>query len=349
MMRVLIIVTLLCGWSTALRTQRAPDGDHLIHEAVDHSDLKPNGTEPHKKDFASMDADGNDALDSDELMFRQFSMGCEASESQLRAMDYMHCGDKDKSGSISPSEFEASMQPEWAKCVVDRGASRSHGFMHFFDVDTDWSESLSGSELRAALQNIWGTPGEQLKQPFMTCIDTDKDQQISEKEFHASEAQYNPATRKFENGYPYTNSKEVLACLDAAMVDFDAHLAFAATDRNKDNKVSKGEAYHVMGKMPITHAKADALFQASDLDKDGYLSAEEFKKAGESYKGEGESFFIAGAEAPMAIMANVKGTAGSAGMARTCSSQSAPKWLLFDDRSNATTPSKPLSNGTNTP
>jgi Ca2+-binding EF-hand superfamily protein len=343
-MRALIVAAILCGPSGALRTQRAPDADHLIHEAVDHADHVPKpGAEPHKKDFAAMDADGNGQLSADELMYRQFSTGCEASESQIRAVDYMKCGDTDGSNSISPAEFEASMQPGWVKCVVERNEHRSHGFMRFFDVDADFSDSLSGAELRLALQNLWGEPGQQLRQPFMKCVDTDKDQKISQKEFHDAEAQYNPATRKFENGFPYTNNKEVLACLDTAMVDFDANLAFAATDRNKDKRVSKSEAYAVMGTMPIAQPKAQAIFEAADLNKDGYLDAEEFKKAGESYKGEGESFVIAGAKAPAPLMASVK----RAGMARECGAQSTPKWLLFSDKSNSTAPAKPLSNATN--
>merc|ERR1719409_2222531 len=111
------------------------------------------------------------------------------------------------------------------------------------------------------------------------------------------------------------------------MVDFDANLAFGATDKNKDNRISKSEAYDVMLLQPkISQTKIEAIFTAADLDKDGYLSKEEFVKAGESYVGEGESNFlgtVAAAPAPLAAGAS------KVGMAAACAARPQPQWSFF--------------------
>merc|ERR1719359_1479540 len=77
----------------------------------------------------------------------------------------------------------------------------------------------------------------------------------------------------------------------------------------------------------IKQDKVEAMFTAADLDKDGKLDFDEFKKAGESYKGESEgtSFVIGGAGVPPSSLA----AAGSSkGMGEACNAPEG-KWSFF--------------------
>lgn len=331
--RALVFAAALSS-AAALRARGAEDPDHLVHEAVDHADHgeSPKPTTPHQKDFVSLDVDGSGTLDGQELMHRQFATGCEPSEAQIRANDYMICGDADGNKEINPEEFEAALKEEWLKCVNGRSDRRAHGFMRFIDGDLDFDDKLSLTELRLAMEKLWGEPGTQLAKPFMLCSDGDRDGAISQEEFHDTIAVYNPVARKFQG----PNTK-VLTCLDAAMANFDAHLAFAATDTNKDGRVSRGEAFQIMSDMrgTIQRKTADAMFDAADTNKDGFLSLEEFKKAGESYKGEGESFFLVGARAPAPLAAG----AAARGMGAMCAARPEVDWAFFSEAkaANATT------------
>merc|ERR1719160_2317479 len=120
---------------------------------------------------------------------------------------------------------------------------------------------------------------------------------MSQDEFHKSIAAYNPATREWQmwNG---TSDKALLPCMADAFKRFDGALVFAASDTNKDRKLSRQEAYNTMravNGIALPQATADAIFDAADKDKNKFLNLEEFTAAGEAYKGASEaSFFLSG-------------------------------------------------------
>jgi Ca2+-binding EF-hand superfamily protein len=287
-----------------LSAQRAPDDDHFVDEMHDNAvptnpEKKPkNGLE---KDFVAMDTNGDGSLDPEELMFRQYATGCEPIEAQVRANDYMRCGDLDKNGAISLKEFNESSKPAWADCVKESNVRRAHGFVRFFDADENMDNFLTPKELMVGLIMLWGKPGEQLAEPLMKCSDKNKDGKMDQKEFHDSIAAYNPHTRTWQM-WEGTSDDKILKCMKAAFKKFDAALVFHATDSNKDEKISESESYRVMaavdntGSATISSVEADAIFKAADKDKDGFLNFEEFQGAGEAYKGENESagFFLGG-------------------------------------------------------
>merc|ERR1719327_225311 len=92
----------------------------------------------------------------------------------------------------------------------------------------------------------------------------------------------------------------------------------------------------------LAQSKAEAIFAAVDLNKDNYLSKEEFVKAGESYAGEGESsFLLAGTAAPVALAAG----ASKAGMGAACAARPETPWSFFSSelpKRNVTKAVEPL-------
>merc|ERR1719311_914707 len=93
-----------------------------------------------------MDLNGNGVLDVEELMFRQYATGCEPAEAQVRAMDYMRCGDLNKDKVISLQEYTDSGKPAWAECIKESTVRRAHGFVRFFDADENMDGFLENKE-----------------------------------------------------------------------------------------------------------------------------------------------------------------------------------------------------------
>merc|ERR1719399_2010934 len=199
------------------------------------------------KDFASQDYNGDGHLETSELMFHQYATGCEPIEAQVRAQDYMRCGDTNKDTFID---------------LKESNIRRSHGFVKFFDADQNMDNFLTKPELVVGLIKLWGQPGETLAQPLLDCADKDKDSKLSQDEFHASIAAYNPVTRKWEM-WSGTSDKGILTCMESAFKTFDAALVFHATDTNKDRRISEQEAYDTMRAVngpKIQQTTVDAIF-----------------------------------------------------------------------------------------
>merc|ERR1719321_2111344 len=86
-----------------LAARRAPDDDHFVDEIHDNAELPADKKDKYfkpkddlEKDFASLDSNGDKTLDLSELMWRQYASGCEPIEAEVRAADYMKCGDTNK-------------------------------------------------------------------------------------------------------------------------------------------------------------------------------------------------------------------------------------------------------------
>lgn len=345
------VAVLLSAWCVAAAVRlriahRDPDSDDFVREVHDNANYtaavkstkKPES--PLEKDFISLDTDHDGYLSEQELMFRQYTTGCEPLEAQVRGRDYMKCGDLNKDGYISLQEFNASTQPAWAECIKDTSDRRVHGFVRFFDADTDYDDKLSPKELRIGMMQLWGSPGEELVDPLMGCADKDKDGFLNQAEFHDSIAAYNPATRSWQvwNG---TSDPGVVACMGEAFKRFDAALVFQATDANKDRKLSRQEAYNTMravNGIKLPQATADAIFDAADADKNKYLNLDEFIAAGEAHKGatEAAGFFLSG----RAGTSNSTRRIGAYpldnvdegyGMSIECHGQDGQPWRLFSD------------------
>lgn len=321
----------------AVHRAGAPDDDHLVDELHDNSEYK-NATHKPKtgtdKDFVAMDRNGDRKLTVQELMFRQYATGCEPMEAQVRAKDYMSCGDLNKDGVISAEEFNfASTKPDWAECIKKTSDRRAHGFVRFFDADQNMDGFLTKLELQVGLIKLWGQPGESLVDDLMKCSDKDKDGKMSQTEFHDSIATYNPMTRTWQM-WSGTSDKAILTCMQPAFKKFDAALVFGATDKNKDGQISESESYDTMRSVSgptIKQQTADAVFKAADKDKNGFLNFEEFEKAGEAYKGAAATNttagFYLGGRAQWPTDTYDEGY----GMSVSCHDQQGNSWRIFSD------------------
>merc|ERR1719456_1270665 len=185
-----LLLVVCVGFASAIE-QRASflalDPDHLVDEMHNVSTPKAPEHKPKndvEKDFASLDKNGDRKLEPEELMFRQYATGCEPIEAQVRANDYMKCGDTNKDGYISLKEFNASTQPAWAECVKESDVRRAHGFVRFFDADADLDGFLTIKELTVGTILLWGKPGEQIAGPLLGCADKNKDSKLDQKEFY---------------------------------------------------------------------------------------------------------------------------------------------------------------------
>jgi len=323
----LIALCMQAASGVRTRSLRAPDDDHLGHELIDnakHKDgEKPKGTD--EKDFAWLDRNKDGSLDAKELTYKQFASGCEPSVAHARGLDYLQCGDKNKDGKISEEEFKESTKPAWAACVKDLKDRRLHGFVRFFEADEDWDNKLSLNELNVGIQKMWGPAGHHLAKPLLDCVDKNKDNYMQQDEFHDSIAGYNPATRSWQM-WEGTSDPTILACLQPAFKKFDAALAFEIMDTNQNQKVSKQECFDTMdsqeGSGVMDHDTANKIFAAADLDKSNDLSLDEFIKAGESYKGKGESFALQGFSVEASKIAKT-------GMASKCHDQNGEEWNAY--------------------
>jgi len=334
MSKLFALLALCSSSAIAVRLRNGnPDDDHMVHESIDHA--RHGGAQPKEKidkDFIALDRNHDGKLDQRELMFRQYATGCQASVAQARSLDYLQCGDKNKDNFISSEEFKASTEEPWAACVKDLKDRRVHGFVRFFEADKDYNDQLSEEELTAGIVKMWGPPGKFLAKPLLACVDKNKNAHVDQDEFHDMISAYNPATRNWQM-WKGTSDPEILKCLEPAFKQFDAALVFSAADENKNNKLSKQECFNVIEAAngpKIDHKTADALFVASDLDKDGSLNLEEFTKSGESYKGEGESFALQGR------LTNVTSADLSVGvgMGSQCQMQNGDEWHVYADHSS---------------
>lgn len=322
--------------SASAVTFLGPDNDHLIDELHNNSAYKTPQAKPKdslEKAFSSLDIDGDGKLNVEELMFRQYATGCEPAEAQVRAMDYMKCGDINKDKYISKQEYGDSSKPAWAECIKESSVRRAHGFVRFFMADEDMDGFLEPKELLVGMIMLWGKPGETLVDPYMKCADKNKDGKIDQTEFHDSIATYNPAKREWVM-WTGTSDKGILTCMKPAFQKFDAALVFHATDKNKDEKVSKSEVMHVMTAVngpQISYKTADDIFKAGDKDKDGYLNLEEFTTTGESYKGENEAAFYLGGR-DLSVVAWPMDTYDEGyGMSVKCHDRDGNTWRVFSD------------------
>jgi len=344
-MTALLFVALAIGSAAAaprsqpkavlLSSRRAPDDDHFVDELHDNAVPKVAENKPKdsvEKDFVAMDTNGDRQLEPEELMFRQYATGCEPIEAQIRAQDYMRCGDLNKDGMISFHEFNESAKPAWAECVKESNVRRAHGFVKFFDADQNLDGFLTQKELVVGMITLWGQPGEQLADPLLKCADKNKDGKLDQHEFHDSIAAYNPGTRTWQM-WSGTSDQKILKCMEGAFKKFDAALVFHATDKNRDLKISESESYSVMaaahqnGASTISSVEADAIFKAADKDKDGFLNFEEFQGAGEAYKGKNEVGFLLGGHAKWAPDTYDEGF----GMSVACHDRDGNEWRVFSD------------------
>jgi len=331
--------------ATLLSVRRGPDDDHFVDELHDNADYKNATHKPQdnlQKDFVALDLNSDRKLNENELMFHQYATGCEPIEAQVRARDYMRCGDLNKDKWIDLQEYtEAAKKPEFTECVSDSDLRRAHGFVKFFDADQNYDDKLSKQELVVGMIELWGQPGVTLADDLMKCADKDKDGFMNQAEFHDSICAYNPMSRTWQM-WKGTSDTGILKCMAPAFKMFDAALVFDATDKNHDHKISPQESYatiNAVSASKMQQTTADAIFKAADTDKDGFLNLDEFAKAGEAYKGDAESGFFLGGHAKWPTDTYNEGY----GMSVSCYSRERGQWRVFSDELGRVTvePKKP--------
>jgi len=117
-------------------------------------------------------------------------------------------------------------------------------------------------------------------------VDKNKDQCIDKTEFKAAQEMEGPPP-----GYQSTMEDEMGEEEFEEYMEEDEKAEFDFMDRSGDGKISKTEAYNYADKnMPhadISKEMLDNMFDATDTNKDGFLTFDEFSDAGKNYDGDG--------------------------------------------------------------
>jgi len=91
--------------------------------------------------------------------------------------------------------------------------------------------------------------------------------------------------------YKKADEFEGTAPEDPAKAKEQNKVDFELMDRNSDDQISESEAMHFctenMPHADIDYSEFKKMFKAADVDKNGFISREEFDKAGQKYEGDG--------------------------------------------------------------
>lgn len=150
------------------------------------------------------------------------------------------------------------------------------GSPEFKDFDADGNGQISRSEA-AALRKDLGLTYPEMKDIF-DAADQNQDNQISQEEWQQAGMQYVPPEHEDIDFDHY--GKETKQVSAVGPLTFD----FAALDADKDGRISKDEvASYIDNWVGQVRSTALTLFDNVDMNHDGYLTREEFEKAGQNY------------------------------------------------------------------
>merc|ERR1719265_318486 len=150
------------------------------------------------------------------------------------------------------------------------------GSPEFKDFDADSSGHISRSEA-AALRKDLGLTYPEMKEIF-DAADENQDNQISQEEWDKAGMAYKPPEHEDIDFDHY--GKETKQVSAVGPLTFD----FAALDADKDGRISKDEvATYIDNWVSQVRSTALTLFDTVDINHDGFLTREEFEKAGQNY------------------------------------------------------------------
>merc|ERR1719191_8658 len=146
----------------------------------------------------------------------------------------------------------------------------------FEDFDADGNGYITRAEA-AALRKDLGLTYPEMKEVF-DAADANQDNQINKQEWEKAGMAYVPSEHEdIDFDHFGKETKQVSA---VGPLTFD----FAALDADKDGRISKDEvASYIDNWVSQVRSTALTLFDAVDRDHDGFLTREEFEKAGERY------------------------------------------------------------------
>lgn len=150
------------------------------------------------------------------------------------------------------------------------------GSPDFKDFDADDDGHISRSEA-AALRKDLGLTYPEMKDIF-DAADQNQDNQINKQEWEKAGMAYVPSEHEDIDFDHF--GKETKQVSMQGPLTFD----FAALDADKDGRISKDEvASYIDNWVSQVRSTALTLFDAVDRDHDGFLTREEFEKAGQRY------------------------------------------------------------------
>merc|ERR1719261_1053353 len=118
---------------------------------------------------------------------------------------------------------------------------------------------------------------------------------IDEKEWNGEEPPKPAAPAPAVKGPP-TGESRVEGGDDEKAGPIDTDTEFKLMDYTGDGRVSRAEAYHYvseyMDSADLNSNKLKKLFEDADVDKDNYITEEEFAAAGSKHQGDGKYKFF---------------------------------------------------------
>merc|ERR1719247_218217 len=166
-------------------------------------------------------------------------------------------------------------------------------FPAFEEVDKDGDAAATYVEIDETAADHPDTPPQFVVEAVKETMDTDKNANVTKEEYCAFLALME--TPEGEEGL-HKLIEEKMGEMEKDMQGDEC----VAMDTNGDGKISKSEAFDFVSEMDhadLNQATLEEMWDASDVDpKDGFLSIDECRKAGEKYEGDGNEAPGTGAE-----------------------------------------------------
>jgi len=272
--------------------------DTFAGEVVDQADVefnKMSGGDDciSKKDaykaLESMMNEGGPMSPEEEQVFREHKA---ALKSEIK--HNFHETDKDGDGCITRKEFKADNEMESPDTPAEMmGDAMQEPPMvpgepepGFAEVDKDQNGVLNTTEFTAFMNALETNPS-YITDGMFEYLDVDANRQLNKTEFEHPFVKFDQNPKKLEKLIEkyYLQFQEEMQAAEFNMMD-----------TNGDKKISLSEAFDFasnnMPQADINSVELEKIFKASDINQDKFLSFDEYKSAGKSYKGDGPGQFF---------------------------------------------------------
>lgn len=275
-------VLVLCrgvSGASRLRNRAAEDPVHEDNLATETVDQATTHSDPHQDEFAFYDFDGDGKLNKRELTFvwgvTQGDFGVS-----------LKCADVDNDGAINSEEWAETYKGAFYDCISEEYEKVEAQFT-FANADVNPNDNCVTAHEMSDLQNhIAGSPFEEATLALDAFT-------VACYKCHGYEGSACLTKEQFESFGPA--DPEERKCWAKAMNKYRMQIDFALLDESGDEVISETEFWHFCQRMQgwaISHEEAHAIFTDTDSDKNGYVTMEEFLKAGEQHEGDGPGVFF---------------------------------------------------------